>query len=645
MKPEGKKSPGVDPAHVKKLSVLMKPRLHQREKDQQGKFARRSLELLSPEFINKNMKGRMNGRLTRQSASSCLQDLPRNTNAYQLALATTSSRRTQQESVSALTNSKRLTTPRTTPITPKIMITKCSKLEKLAESTEQGKVKTVSRRKVKSPALSKVVKSGNKDMKENGKVAKEKLLEYENKLKKHESEIKKKNSEILQLNRKLSSVQKTVHEKEKVIKSLELKFPKMLSELKKGLSEERKTNVGLKETLRKNKQLFGVNKKTEDLLKLKDEKLKEVINVKNNLLEDLKAKDLELDEFRERLGTLENKLPDFISRIKKKEEDLEKCRETIEFLEQRLVFQSEENNNKEDDIVDLRNQIKELSDELLDKDKEVVDIRAKNNEMYNQLMEQYRKLEVTDLETKNYLDIIDNIRGKLDAEPNDVKVLHESITCLDKATEDFLDKVSAVSKENNMSFNVKLTVRKNLGGSLRDKSPENFGSYCLRPVSIDNNNSSHINFNSIRHSSFRSSGRLSKADLGYQEYQSFVPSTYHDEVFDGYSIKCTSRNSNVDSSLATTDASRDDVDISSDTCTRFDNLDNKVRSLWTKLSTRDDTFEEFKSDKKEKFSNSVNKLKDDLSESIQHHNKFLTQVSVAKKLFSSPLQSKSSDIA
>merc|ERR1719209_2904366 len=124
----------------------MKPRLHQREKDQQGKFARRSLELLSPEFINKNMKGRMNGRLTRQSASSRLQDLPRNTNAYQLALATTSSRRTQQESVSALTNSKKLTTPRITPITPK-MITKCSELEKLAESTEQGKVKTVSRRK------------------------------------------------------------------------------------------------------------------------------------------------------------------------------------------------------------------------------------------------------------------------------------------------------------------------------------------------------------------------------------------------------------------------------------------------------------------------------------------------------------------
>ena len=638
MRPEGKKSPAADPGNVKKLSVLMKPRIKQREKDQPGKISRKSLELLSPEYGYKNKKGTTTNRLTRQSATSHLQELPRKTCTWPLAKPSTSSRRTQQESENVFTTNKRLTTPRTTPITPKIMISKCSKLEKLAESTEQEKIKTVPRKKVKSPAVSKVVKSGTKDIKENGKVGKERMLEYETKLRKNESEIKKKNAEILLLNRKLSSVQKTVIEKEKVIKNLELKFPKMLSELKKGLNEERKTNVGLKETLRKNKQLSGVNKKTEDLLKIKDEKLKEVMNCKNNLIEDLKAKELELNEFRERLSTLENKLPGFISRIKSKEEDLDKCRDTIEFLEQRLVFQSEENNNKEDEIVDLKNQVKDLSDELLDKDKELVDVRANNNEMYKQLMEQYSKLEATDFETKNYLDIIDNIRGKLDARPTDVNVLHESIDCLDKATEDFLDKVSAVSREKNMSFNVKLTVRKNLGGSFRDNSPENFGSYLLRPVSFDNNNSSRVNFNSIRHSSFRSSGsRLSKGDVGFQEYQSFVPNTY-DEVFDEYNMKCGSRNSIVDSSLATTDASRDDIDVSSDTCTRFDNLDNKVRSLWTKLSTRDETFEEFKSDKKEKFSNSVNKLKDELSESIQHHNKFLTQVSVAKKLFSSPKQ-------
>merc|ERR1712083_787326 len=135
-------------------------------KDQPAKFARKSIDLLSPEFVSKNTKGRLTGRLTRQSATSRLQELPRNTITY--PLATTSSRRTQQESVNALTTSRRLTTPRSTPITPKIMITKCSKLEKLAESTEQRKIKTVPRRKVKSPALSKVVKSGTKDIKENG---------------------------------------------------------------------------------------------------------------------------------------------------------------------------------------------------------------------------------------------------------------------------------------------------------------------------------------------------------------------------------------------------------------------------------------------------------------------------------------------
>merc|ERR1712025_742076 len=132
----------------------------------------------------------------------------------------------------------------------------------------------------------------------------------------------------------------------------------------------------------------------------------------------------------------------------------------------------------------------------------------------------------------------------------------------------------------------------------------------------------------------------------------FSPNLSYDEVFvgsiSGYAgdDKQMSRYSNADSSMAASEASRsrDAIDVSSDTCTRLDELDNKVRSLWTKLSTRDETFEEFKSDKKEMFSKSVDRLKIDLSESIQHHNKFLTQVSVAKKLFSSPKQAKSTNI-
>ena len=242
------------------------------------------------------------------------------------------------------------------------------------------------------------------------------------------------------------------------------------------------------------------------------------------------------------------------------------------------------------------------------------------------------------------IDVIDSIRGKIDAGPPDIKIFHDSIDCLDKATEDFLDKMSAVSKDSDMSFNVKLRVRKSrAGGSLRERSPDNLGSFLSR-VPFDNNNSTSLNFNnSVKHSSSRNSSSSSKHDPPGSVYSrglaEFISDKSYDDVFEN-SVNVEGvdncKSYVADSSLASTDASRDDIDVSSDTCTRLDELDNKVRSLWTKLSTKDESFEVFKSDKKDKFTNSVNKLKEDLSESIQHHNKFLKQVNVAKKLFSSP---------
>merc|ERR1712142_104831 len=251
-------------------------------------------------------------------------------------------------------------------------------------------------------------------------------------------------------------------------------------------------------------------------------------------------------------------------------------------------------------------------------------------------------MEAADSETKNYLNEISNVRGMIENGQSDIKVLQDSMDCLDKATEDFLDKVSAMSQEKSMSLNVKLTVkRQQKGGSVKDKSSERQSRYLVRPVSIDNNNSSGLNFNSIKHSSFRhGSGNFEPGYLlGTRER--FSPNLSYDEVFVGSTSgddKQMSRYSNADSSMAASEASRsrDAIDVSSDTCTRLDELNNKVRSLWTKLSTRDETFEEFKSDKKEMFTKSVDRLKIDLSESVDHHNKFLTKVSVAKKLFSSP---------
>ena len=120
----------------------------------------------------------------------------------------------------------------------------------------------------------------------------------------YEVQLKKKESEILSLNRKVNNLQKTVMEKERTIKSHELKFPKMISELKRGLMEEKKNNVELKETLKKFRQVTGDKKQMEEQMRIKDDKMKDLKSSRKLLVEELKAKETELNEFRNRLKSL-----------------------------------------------------------------------------------------------------------------------------------------------------------------------------------------------------------------------------------------------------------------------------------------------------------------------------------------------------
>eukprot|EP00092_Neocalanus_flemingeri_P028126 GFUD01030546.1.p1 GENE.GFUD01030546.1~~GFUD01030546.1.p1 ORF type:complete len:675 (-),score=159.15 GFUD01030546.1:69-2093(-) len=665
MKPEGRKSPVVDPANHGKLSVVMKQQTKSKSPvNLPNKHSKKSPVtqhlLLAVNTTTTRTRG-----MTRQSGSSRLVELPKSSankncpgrsSSLCLNIPVEESFSSYKTPVAASTR-KRSAYSSLKPITPKIMITKCSKLEKLVEERELGKSKKVLRSKVKSPANSKVGKIGTKDVKETGGKSKTATLKLEDCV----NQLKRKDSEILNLNRKINTIQKVVGEKEKVIKSLELKFPKMLADLKKGLNDEKKTNVELRETLRRNKQLTGDKKQSEHQLRMKDEKLKDIVAVKKKLAEELKVKDLELSDFRQRLATLEKNLPELLSQVENKEEEIGKLKETIEFLEQRLTSQSEDNNNQFEEIENLKTQLKEFSDEILDKENEIIDLRADNYELRSEVLEQYQNLEKTDLETKNYMKVIDDIRERIESGPMDVVGLHDSIDYLDKATEDFLDKVGAVSKERNMSFNLKLTVRKTtVGGSFTEQSSEDLGRCIWNPPSFENNNSTRISFyDSLRHSS-RNSTNFSPKNLSHvssrnsadfesgNSVRNRATGNVHndsntigtmensfDEVFDKYSNEAAGT-STAESSIAS-DASRDDVDVSSDTYLRLEELDNKVKSMWSKLSNREESFEEFKSDKK--FSNSVSKLTEDLSESIQQHNKFLTQVNVAKKLFSSPTPS------
>ena len=61
-------------------------------------------------------------------------------------------------------------------------------------------------------------------------------------------------------------------------------------------------------------------------------------------------------------------------------------------------------------------------------------------------------------------------------------------------------------------------------------------------------------------------------------------------------------------------------------------MDARVRELWSKLSSRDETFDALQSNNVQ-LGLSVSKLANDLNQSVAQNNTFNDHVAVAKKLF------------
>jgi len=177
----------------------------------------------------------------------------------------------------------------------------------------------------------------------------------------------------------------------------------------------------------------------------------------------------------------------------------------------------------------------------------------------------------------------------------------------DEATEDFLDKVSAVSKDQNVTVNLKLMVKKSrvsnvLENSTRISSPRN----ALETLTNEDRLEESID-------------------------------EYPDEVFNN-SIDFDEDMSVEDNEdpvdiIEDSNMSENAYDVSAGTMARAEELDSKVREMWTRLSCRDQTLDKVENDQCIKFTNSVSRLETDLNESILHHNRFMGQVCVAKKLF------------
>merc|ERR1712179_898718 len=165
-----------------------------------------------------------------------------------------------------------------------------------------------------------------------------------------------------------------------------------------------------------------------------------------------------------------------------------------------------------------------------------------------------------------------------------------------------------VSKDQNVTVNLKLMVKKSRVSNILDQSTRN----TLKTLTSEDKGI--VN---------------SRLDESIDEYP--------DEVFDNSidfdeNLSVEDNDDPVDI-IEDSNMSENAYDVSAGTMARAEELDSKVREMWTRLSCRDETLDQLENDQCMKFTNSVSRLETDLNESILHHNRFLGQVSVAKKLF------------
>ena len=322
-------------------------------------------------------------------------------------------------------------------------------------------------------------------------------------------------------------------------------------------------------------------------------------------MEELKVKEKESKDFLLRLVSLEKSFPELVLKLSEKDCEIRRYKETIGNFEQRLKILTEDNFLKIRSIDKISDQLVDLNNNVLEKESEIVDLKQFNFELQNNLRDEIIKTRRLEQEIRKHLKINDQLSG-IKEQPHSG---NEGVN-FDEATEDFLDKVSAVSRDQNVTVNLKLTVKKSRVSNILDQSGINCGRNSLKTLTAED---SFIN----------------RLDDAYEEF----PEVFDDE--DSTDLAEDMSTEDIDdstSNIEDSNMSEKEYDVSAGTMARAEELDIKVRELWTRLSTRDETFEDLKNDRLN-FTTSVSRLESDLNQSILQHNRFLDQVSVAKKLF------------
>jgi len=583
MKPEARKSPGVDPAQNKKLNVKMKSQLKVK-----------SPETFWPKTVRKGtLINQMTSTVNKKSATK-----PETT----VKVNHKNSPYVSENDISGISPIKNCESYECMDLTPKIVISCCSKPQ---EKTKKVSPRKVPRSKVRSPINLKVKSGGPRDPRYPHKeISRVKLEELE-------TQLRKKTSECLNLTRKNNFLLKTVTEKDQIIRDLEIKFPKMLSELKKGMGEDdskKKVNKELKDTIKRNRQLSGAQKQTEDQLKIKEDKLKQAIKARDIAVDELKVKEKESKDFLNRLLSLEKSFPELVNKLNEKESDLRRSTEMVANLEQRVKILTDDNFLKIRSIDQISNQLVDLNNNVLAKEAEIIDLKQFILELQSHKIKESAKIKRLEYEKVHLQKLIEHSARPIHSD----SILDEGVN-FDDATEDFLDKVSAVSKDQNVTVNLKLTVKKSrVSSNILEQSPTHNLSPRNRLKTLTaENNTINDQFNAVS-----------------EEY----PEVF-ENLIDIEEDMSFEENDNIHENIEDSNMSEEAYDVSAGTMARAEELDSKVRDMWTRLSHRDQTFDQFESERCIKFTNSVSKLETDLNESILQHNRFLGQVSVAKKLF------------
>ena len=239
------------------------------------------------------------------------------------------------------------------------------------------------------------------------------------------------------MSRKLNSTQNSLVEKEKLVRDLETKIPAMLADLKRNLEADevkKRMNRDLKESAKRNKSLSGTMKQVEEQLKVKEEKYQCLLAAKRNGDGILKEKQKELKSLAQRGLSFERTILDLERKLSQALVDVEREKEKRSNLEIRCNHMQDNLGERERFIERLRTDVFHANNVAASRENEFEELKKQNLEMQKVMQNQEQML-------------MQNQEERVIQDLHQYQVPNErNGESLNSATEDFLERVSAVSR-------------------------------------------------------------------------------------------------------------------------------------------------------------------------------------------------------